>query len=142
MLLLLILLSVLAVAAAGVSVGVDSLRSGSVNAIWELSDKERYRRITQYFILGIVAPWPVCWGLYQWLFYLKRSYAAAPPGMLLLIPGTVATAAGLPFVIKMIRLFRRDSSAHAASWFFSAYGLILWTGFNLLLMLLFMKGCC
>jgi hypothetical protein len=138
----LLLSAAFAIAAVGATA---FLRVGSEKDREGLTDAERYRAILRLFLLGIFAPWPICYILYTLVFAGKSFFTSMTDGArtgVLLLLGTACTAAGLPFVMKMIRLFRRDSSAHAVSLSLSAYGSILWFGFNLLLLALFMGRCC
>lgn len=133
------------VAAVVVAVCFFLIRANSEEHRLAYTDDERRTRIVWYALLGVLAPWPACYLL------LKMVDASRPtldkiaepsrtPWLLLL--GSVCTAAGLPFVVKMLRLIRSDGTAGFATLLMSGYGLVLWTVVNAVLLLTFMKSCC
>lgn len=133
------------VAAVVVAGGFWALRLNAEDYRRSLNEDDRKSLIQKYALLGVVAPWPLCFLLFKFLGAFKPTMdKVAEPGRTtwLLLIGTLCTAAGLPFVAKMLRLIRSDAKAGFVALLMSGYGLILWTAVSALLLMMFMKSCC
>ena len=126
---------------------IDKYRNNSEKYLEGMSEKERRWKIGVYFTLGILVPGPL-FMLLQKLAVSQREFIIGKMGndmseILSLIPATLCSMAGLPFIIKMLRLLRSNSKSNGLFYsFLGPYGIILWFIFSLALSSMFARSCC
>ena len=126
---------------------IDKFRNDSWKNIEGLTESERRRKVGIYFVLGILVPWPL-FLLLQRIAFTHKEYIISVIGnkyaeVYALIPATLCSMTGLPFIIKMLRLLKSNSKSNGFFYLFlGPYGIILWFLFSLILSSMFARSCC